>query len=118
MGNVKIAIVFSGLILVLPSRNIELLSFIQVTICRSLCLWNSIFCTVIVIYAFVCDWQNNVFIVVASALSCAPGWAMLKLAVVNIQVNKMGKRWVGAKIYELEATWTYKQMRKMMRRIK
>ena len=40
------------------------------------------------IYAFVCDWQNNVFIVVASALSCTPGWAMLKLVVANIQVNK------------------------------
>jgi len=49
----------------------------------------------------------NVFIVVASTLLCAPGWAVLKLAVANIQVNKMGKRWVGAKIYELEATQTF-----------
>jgi len=29
------------------------------------------------IYAFVCDWQNNDSIVVTSALSCTPGWAML-----------------------------------------
>ena len=33
---------------------------------------------------------NNVCIVVMSALSCTPGWAMLKLAVANVHVTKMG----------------------------
>src|SRR5882724_9313069 len=32
----------------------------------------------IMVYAFVREWQNNAFIVVASTLSRAPGWAVLK----------------------------------------
>ena len=43
---------------------------------------------------------------------------MLKLAVANIQVNKMGERWVGVKIYELKAAWTFEGMRKKIRRVK
>src|SRR5882724_5362637 len=30
------------------------------------------------VYDFVCEWQNNAFIVVVSALSRTPGWAVLK----------------------------------------
>ena len=30
------------------------------------------------VYAFVCDWLNNVFIVVVSVLLCTLGWAVLK----------------------------------------
>ena len=48
--------------------------------------WSSMSC----VYAFICDWLNNVCIVVASTLSCTLGWAVLKLAVVNVHVTNYG----------------------------
>ena len=64
------------------------------------------------VYAFVRDWLNNVFIVVASALSRAPGSAVLKPAVRKIHVYKRG----GCEICELEVARTFERIRKKMRK--
>ena len=42
------------------------------------------------VYASIRDWLNNVFIVVASTLLRALGWAMLKPAVAKVHVNNVG----------------------------